>query len=248
MPMILLAAGQFLQATRGAKVAKIHYGKQESKDRATVFELDGLTHLQAGVNALAIYDRSGDFEPLLRFLDPYLPGGMDRDELREAAFQERILRIPRARKAFQKLYRLLSETELAFPARLLQPELAERVAWANEPQHHRRQLIAARRALIHGDYLRTAALLYEGVINHKVYACQLGDAENRDVRERARDLLYDQARDRLPSFTLLNRVRNALLHAVRPQGADAQKLIDSRRELKTFLERVSHEIERYING
>lgn len=250
MPMILLAAAQFLAGMARATIAKIYYGKYDpATDLAPVYELEGLTRLQAGVTALAIYDRSGDFEPLLDFLDPYLPEKIDRDELREAAFQERMLRITRARKPFQKLHRLLTATELGFPARLLQRALSDRIAWANESHHYKRQIMVARRTLAHGDHVRTAALLYEAVINHVVHKHGLGDAEQREARERARDVLHDELRDRslLPSFNLLNRVRNSLLHAVRPEGADAQSLVDSRQRLDEFLGRTADEIEGFIN-
>ena len=247
MPMILLAAGQFLEGTGRVSGLKVHYGRQEANDRASVFELHGLTHLQTGVNALAIYDRSGDFEPVLEFLDRYLPIELDREQIREAAFQERILRIPAAKRAFRDLHRLLTTSELPFPARLLQRELAERVAWANEPAHHRRQINAARRALTYGDYLRAAPLLYESVINYVVHAHDLGDAENREVRECARARVRKQERRKLLSFDLLNRVRNSLLHAVRPVGADAQQLIASPSKLSEFLSHAIDEIEHFIN-
>lgn len=249
MPMILLAAAQFLAGLDRVTIGKVHYGKYDSASGlAPVYELQGLSHLQTGVSALAVYDRSGDFEPLLEFLDGYLPAEYDREQLREAAFHERMLRIPEARRAFRDLYVLLTTGELPFPASLLQRELARRVAWANEAQHHRRQISVARGALAHGDYLRAAALLFESVINHVVHAQRLGDAENREVRERARERVRNIARGRLPSFDLLNRVRNSLLHAVRPIGRDAQQLVSSRDRLGGFLERAADEIERFIDG
>ncbi len=245
MPMLLLAGAQYLEGLGKASVEAIYYGLMEpGSAEALVCRLDSLLEIERGVRALEHLDASGDYEPLIKLLEPYLPENINSRRLREAAFHERTLRIPNAKKALQDFYRFLDGGQLPFPQVLLRTALLERLEWANEPTHHRRQLACSRIALSRRDYPRATALLFEASINEVVYAEKLGDAENPDVREKAREILEDRIkRNEAPrNIRLLRRLRNAIAHGARPVGADAQRLIASEEKLQEFLSHLIEEL------
>ena len=81
---------------------------------------------------MARFDISGDYEALVEFLEPVLPDELPASLLREAAFHERTLRIPQARKTLQRFSAFLREAELPFPQVLLRDPLLERFTWAEQ--------------------------------------------------------------------------------------------------------------------
>lgn len=247
MPMLLLAGAQYLEGLGKASVAAVYYGLMEpGNPEAQVCRLDSLLEIERGVRALEHLDASGDYEPLINLLEPHLPDHISSGRLREAAFHERTLRISNARKTLQDFYRFLDSGHLPFPHALLRTALLERLAWANEPSHHQRQLACSRIALSRRDYPRGTALLFEAAVNEVVHGQQLGDPENSEVRERAREILEDRIRNgEAPrNIRLLRRLRNAIAHGARPVGADAQRLIGSEDELRAFLNELVDELGR----
>lgn len=148
MPMLLLAGAQYLEGVSQASIDGIYYGLLEpGQSTARVCRLDSLAQIARSVRALASFDASGDYEPLLEVLSPCLPPELRLGELQEAAFHERTLRIPQARKSLQRFYRFLASSDLPFPHNLLRQPLLERLAWTTEATHDRRQLTAASSAL-----------------------------------------------------------------------------------------------------
>ncbi|MDT8410433.1 MAG: TIGR02221 family CRISPR-associated protein [Wenzhouxiangellaceae bacterium] len=247
MPMLLMAGAQYLQGLGKVSVQSIYYGLMDAgADEARVCRLDSLLEIERGVRALDGFDAGGDYEPLIRLLGHLLPPSLSAARLREAAFHERTLRIPQARKTLQEFYRFLENVDLPFPHELLKPALLERLSWANEPTHHRRQLAASRIALSRRDYPRTAALLFEAWINQVVHSEKLGDPEKTDVREKARGLLDERLKtgSAPKAIDLLRRLRNATAHGARPVGADAQRLLASEEKLNRFLVEMISALDR----
>jgi len=247
MPMLLMAGAQYLQGLSHVSVEAIYYGLiDQGATEAKVCRLDSLLEIERGIGALAHFDAGGDYEPMIQLLAPFLPAHLDVERLREAAFHERTLRIPQARRTIQAWYQFLEASDLPFPHRLLKPALLERLKWANEPTHHRRQLAASRIALDRRDYMRTTALLVEAWINQVVHSEALGDAENQEVREQARKILDERVKqgNAPKSFSLLRRLRNAIAHSARPVGADAQRLLAAEEKLKQFLSKMIEELNR----
>lgn len=242
MPMLLLAGARFLSGLGRATVKGIHYGLlEEGSKRSPVCRLDSLMTIDQGVEALARFDISGDYEALVEFLEPVLPEELPASLLREAAFHERTLRIPQARKTLQRFSAFLREAELPFPQVLLRDPLLERFTWADQPTHHQRQLAAARIAIGRRDWQRAASLLYESTVNRVIQESNLGDPENPQVREQARKKLKDRIKDGLVDKRtgLLRRIRNSISHGARPVGSDAQTLLAHEEQLAEFFEAVA---------
>lgn len=242
MPMLMLAAGQFLAGLGRASIEKVFYGRVASdEDTAHVFELQGLSQLQAGVNALAIYDRSGDFEPVLDFLAPFLPDELDVEVVRRAIFHERLLRVSGDQIAFRRLFEVLREQELRFPANLLQEQLVKRIAWAREHHHHRRQFALAKQALQGRDFLRALALLFETMVSFSVHENDLGDPNDRAIREHALTLLEDRLKHRSDlrkDFAKLRNLRNSVVHGTRNDWKEITRLLREETSLSRFLNGV----------
>lgn len=88
-----------------------------------------------------------------------------------------------------------------------------------------------------GQYFKGVLLLFEALVVAGVQRFLPGrDPMSHKVREEAKDdllnhleVLGGQARD---TYDLLRRVRNAIAHGTRPEGADAQRIVASAEELK----------------
>lgn len=82
------------------------------------------------------------------------------------------------------------------------------------------------------------------MINRIVREDNLGDAENADVREQARERLQERLREgKLPrDLETLRFVRNAMAHGARPVSAVAQQLLASETALNRFLETLIQEL------
>jgi len=233
LPMLLMIGALYLQTLRRVSIGNIYYGLyDEVSGKATVCELKSLLDIHQGLQALTIFDHSGDYLPLLKLAADSLPD-IDRQSCEDAAFNERVLRIADARKSLARVHNSLSDDTEAFPLILFRQSLLDRLDWANQPYHDLRQLQVARGMLERRDYLRASALLYESVINRFIRKNTLGDAENSDVREQAGRMLKqshqpDWQRD-------LRLLRNALAHGVRPKTAAVQQILGSEHKLQTFL-------------
>jgi len=233
LPMLLLIGALYLQTLRRVRIGNIFYGLyDESSGRATVCELKSLLDIHKGLQALTVFDHSGDYLPLLRLAAEHIPA-MDQQDCEDAAFNEKVLRIADARKTLARVHNSLSDTTDEFPLVLFKQALLDRLDWANQPYHDLRQLQVARGMLERRDYLRASALLYESVINRFIREKQLGDAENSQVRERAGELLKN---GRQPDWQhKLRLLRNALTHGVRPKTVAIQQMLSSEHKLQTFL-------------
>ena len=203
LPLLSVLGALYLRRVRGAEIAGIWYGfYDEDAEAAPVYDLKGLLHLADWLEALAVYDRSGDYGA---FSDLAGPAGR---LLRQAAFFERTSNPVKAREA---LNGWASRTDYLpagdAAAELFQDELTKRVSWRRGRDRAAWEKSLSRIYLDKHDYVRAAIFAVESAITtHAQY-------RNRDPRNTTdRKQLRNELTSNSEEFDTLNKLRNSLAH------------------------------------
>lgn len=228
LPMLGLLAALYLRRVRGAGIEHIWYGMLDADScEARVHDLAGLLRIADWLDALAIYDHSGDYSVFRKLT------GDAGEQLARAAFFERTTNTVKAREALtgwsSRGDRLPSadRPEIA----LFADALEDRIAWHRCPDRSAWEAALAWRYLDEGDYLRAALFAHESVISTEVQR-RGGAVNDFDARDAARGEL----RDMRDGFRRLARIRNALAHGIRPNEPTIKKLLAGESELRATLQ------------
>jgi CRISPR-associated Csx2 family protein len=246
LPMLALVAARFLTRVRNIQVDDIYYGAFEMKDAATdevpVLRLKGMLDMLDWVDALAIYDRNGDFSVFAQLFEG--AGAQDAaEQLRKAAFFERTNQIGQARAPLRE-FRAQEAISTNPMFRLFKAELDKRTDWIERKTFTERQEELAEQHLVKGDYLRAASLGFESIVSRLVQSQQGRDPMNYDHRKSVKDELdgeirtHGRARTLTPAQTAyrdLRELRNTLAHGSRSSFAEIQRVCASEPELHAFL-------------
>jgi CRISPR-associated Csx2 family protein len=253
LPLIALVAARFLARVRKVKVDDIYYGALEMTDRETketpVIQLKGLLDMLDWVDALASYDKNGDYTA---FADLYTRANKPdiAGHLRQAAFFEQSNQTGQARRPLGHVRASLDAAVDSPMLALFQPELKERLAWATEEFYAKRQEKLARRHLKNGDYLRAAIQALESVISRRVQAQHGSDPMNYECRDAAKRKLENEIQARMrtdrtkaqQAYFDLRDTRNALSHGARSDFAEIQNALVSEKNLRGFLIRCLDDV------
>ncbi len=229
LPMLALLAALHLRLVKEAQIAGIWYGEFDPDTKqALVRDLSGLLHLADWLQALATYDKDGDygvFAPLQ---------GESGRTLRQAAFFERTTNPVKAKEKLGGW----KDTVRGDPAYdLFRDELHRRLDWWKSGDRDRWEAGLARRYLAHGDYLRAAIYGLEALVSRQVRE-DGGDLKDFEAHDLARESLAAANAD----FKRLSRLRNAMAHGVRAFDRDILRLLaDETRlaeTLKTLFDRL----------
>ena len=210
LPLLSVLAALYLRRVRGADIAGIWYGfYDEDAQAAPVYDMSGLLHLADWLEALAIYDRSGDYGVFSDLVGP------DGRLLRQAAFFERTSNPVKAREALSGWasrgnYRPAGDAAAA----LFQDELTKRVSWRSGRDRAAWESSLSRIYLDKRDYLRAAIFALESAIPTQALYRNL-DPRNTSDRKQLRDEMTSNSEE----FDTLNKLRNSLAHGSisRPQ-------------------------------
>jgi CRISPR-associated Csx2 family protein len=246
LPPIALVAARFLARVKQVEVNDIYYGALEMTDAESgetpVIRLKGLLDMLDWVDALAAYDKNGDYDSF-----PALYARAQRPDaagyLGEAAFFERTNQTGQARGPLRQFLAILDAPTNSPMLALVQPELKKRFAWVREENYANRQEKLARLFFKNGDYLRAAIQGFESVITRKVQ--QKGGGYNPmsyNQRQAAKEELEGEIQrataDRTEAqkaYLDLRNLRNTLSHGVRADLADIQGAMRNEESLRSFL-------------
>jgi len=233
LPMLALVAARYLTHISRVQVEGIYYGALEMTPpggATPVLRLDGMLAMLDWVEALATYDKDGDygvFAPLLA------KEGMAKDnatQLQRAAFSERTSNPVKAREALSGAFQAVEQHQGAL-AGLFKPELKKRIAWFRGQARHDWELSLADAYLERRDYLRATIFLYEAFVTRAAWERKL-DHNNYQAREQA----WQEAKQANKSARKLEYLRNALTHGVRPEDEEIARLVNDEQKLRTRLE------------
>lgn len=247
LPMLMLAAAHFLEKVQSVRVDAIYYGALEMMHDGIVpvLELSGLLRLFDWVQALAAYDRSGNYA----FLDALFEGNDEiQQALRQASFYEQTLRPGQAKARAQTVLRYLESEALPTPVRLFRSHLYDRLAWASSDRYYERQKALALRYNEAGDFSAAAQIAFEAFLSYLVQK-KHGNINNFDERKRAKEEFEAANRPqqdlRWQAYLDLRDLRNALSHGDVQARKEIQSAMSSESALRRF---IQERIERLFVG
>jgi len=224
LPMLALVAARYLARVVRVEVEEIYYGALEMTPPAgetPVLRLRGLLDMLDWVEALATYDKDGDygvFAPLLA-KDGMAEGRAEL--LATAAYCERTSNPELAREKLRRAFPAL-DTHDGPLARLFRETLKERIGWFRGLTRHDRELSLADAYLKRSDYLRATTFMYEAFVTRACYTQKCDDADAQ-----SRDNAFNRARRKIPAVGQLKNLRNALAHGVRARGEDSDETTET---------------------
>lgn len=226
IPMLSVLAALYLRRVRRAEVAGIWYGFYDrDTENAPVHDLKGLLHIADWLEALAIYDRTGDYGYAAQMI------GHEGELLCRAAFFERSSNPVKAREALTGWYGRADRTRQGDPAtELFVKDLDRRVAWRRGADRGEWERTLARTYLDKRDYVRAAIYGMEAIITAEALICK-DDPQNRNDRDR----LHENLRRNCSEYRDLSSLRNALAHGQRSLDRNIRSTMDSEPKLQASI-------------
>lgn len=232
LPMLALVAARYLARVRGVQVQEVYYGALEMTDPATrqtpVLRLSAMLHMLDWVDALAVYEHSGNygiFAPLLQ------QDGMPAERanlLAQAAYFERSGNPVQAKQSLSGAHNHVRDHQGPL-GQLFKATLTEHIGWFRQGSRADWELALADRYLARQDYLRSITYLCEAYIS-RVTENMGGNVNQFEDR----DLAFKEA-DKNQDVWLLKHLRNAMTHGVRTDNRDAKRLLQDKQALDTKL-------------
>lgn len=232
LPMLALVAARYLARVRNVQVQEVYYGALEMTDPATrqtpVLRLSAMLHMLDWVDALAVYEHSGNygiFAPLLQ------QDGMPAERanlLAQAAYFERSGNPVQAKQSLSGAHNHVRDHQGPL-GQLFKATLTEHIGWFRQGSRADWELALADRYLARQDYLRTITYLCEAYIS-RVTENMGGNVNQFEDR----DLAFKEA-DKNQDVWLLKHLRNAMTHGVRTDNRDAKRLLQDKQALDTKL-------------
>lgn len=228
LPMLALVAARYLQHVRGVQVQEVYYGAAEMTDpgsgQTPVLRLGAMLHMLDWVEALAVYENSGNygvFAPLLQ-RDGMAPEHADM--LADAAYFERNSNPVQAKQKLSGAHAHVREHQGPM-GNLFRDTLTEHIDWFRHGSRADWELALADRYLQRQDYLRTITYLCEGYISRATerFGGNVNHFEDRD-------LAFKEA-DKNQDVWLLKHLRNAMTHGVRTDNHEAKRLLQDQQQL-----------------
>lgn len=240
LPMLALVAARYLSHVSKVTVSELFYGALEMTTpdgEVPVLRLSGLLRMLDWVEALASYDKDGDYGVFAALLQA---DGMEPARaglLEKAAFFERTSNPVKAREALSSVFPSIEQHRGAL-SDLFRHELIKRIDWFRAPERHQWEASQARASLARHDYLRAAMSMFESVSTRATIDFRLGDPSDFNNRKEA----YGLVKREKSSATELERLRNALAHGQRPMDSREADNLRDRQQLSATLRRLADDL------
>jgi CRISPR-associated Csx2 family protein len=238
LPMLALVAARYLAHVSHVKVEELYYGALDmtSNEETPVVRLSGLLKMLDWVEALATYDKDGDygvFSPLLQ------DDGMEAGRatlLAKAAFFERTSNPVKARAALSTVFPSV-EAHQGELGKLFKGALSERINWYRQANRHEWEASLARASLERSDFLRASQFMYESVVT-KAVADNHGDESHFAARDEAIKAL----RSGNEALNKLTALRNAMAHGLRSNDQRDDRALETREALAKQLRQLANNL------
>lgn len=248
LPMLSLLAALYLRIVRNASIEKIWYAAYDpDTGNAPVHDLSGLLRIADGLQALASFDKDGDYGIFVPLLQQAGLSPTSTQALSEAAYFENILNVGEATGKLRKAREAgLDQAKLKPEAELLLPAIRERLNWLDEKKQFEKQTQLARRALERKDYLRATLYAYESVITKLCLKDNVSivDFEKREQSRKDYEAAQKNQRGQEhDDYKLLKNLRNQVAHGTRGSTGDIQKIMLNENLLQQTLTKLLARIE-----
>ena len=219
LPMLALVAARYLTHIRGVRVQEVYYGALEMTDPVTqvtpVLQLGGMLKMLDWVDALAVYENSGNYGVFGKLLEEDGMPVQHASMLAQGAFFERSNNPVRAK---EKLSSVLNEIDKhpGHLGALFRNKLHQHLDWFHRGERGDWELALADRYLARKDYLRATIYMYEAFVSHAVmkHGGNINDHESREEAEKIAIKAHSPE-----DVWLLKNLRNQMAHGVRPRQA-----------------------------
>lgn len=228
LPMLALVAARYLAHVARVSISGIYYGALEMTPPAgetPVLRLDGLLQMLDWVEALATYDKDGDYGVFASLL---AADGMDKiraELLARAAYFERTSNSVKARETLGSVFPSV-EAHAGAMSELFREPLKQRIGWFRGAARHDWELSLADAYLERRDYVRAAVFLYEAFVTRATFERKL-NPNDIDQREEA----WRAAKQNNKPARKLEYLRNALAHGVKPTDTEVSALVADEKQL-----------------
>lgn len=220
LPMLALVAARYLERVAGVEIEELYYGAWDMRNGAgetPVLRLRGLLTMLDWVDALATYDKDGDYGVFASLLAADGMAAGSAEGLAQAAYFERTSNPVSAQKVLDEVFSAVDEHPGQLGA-LFRETLKERISWFRGAQREDWERSLAAAYLERRDYLRAATFLYEAFITRACKQQGLADPDGFGNRKHA----YKAASKTTPPLRQLVDLRNSLAHGVRPHTAESE--------------------------
>ena len=236
LPMLALVAARYLERVAGVAVEELYYGAWDMRNSAgetPVLPLRGLLTMLDWVDALATYDKDGDYGVFARLLEDDGMAAGTAEGLAQAAYYERTSNPVPAQKTLSGVFRAVEAHRGPLGA-LFGETLQKRIGWFRGAQREDWELSLAAAYLERRDYLRAATFLYEAFITRACKQQGLADPDRFGNRKHA----YKAASKTTPELSQLVDLRNSLAHGVRPHTAESARALADEDRLRSRLQEL----------
>jgi len=230
LPMLALVAARYLSHVAKVEIEDIYYGALEMtppRGETPVLRLGGMLTLLDWVEALATYDKDGDYGVFAPLLEQ--DGLPNAKLLKEAAFFERTSNPVKAREKLTGASQSL-DAHTGPMAALFKNELKKRIAWHRGKGRHEWELSLADAYLVRRDYVRATIFLYEAFVSRA--AAERGLSQNEYSQ---RDQAWQLAKADNQTARKLEYLRNALTHGVKPDDERIATIVRDEKQMKEAL-------------
>lgn len=241
LPMLALVAARYLTHARSIKVDELYYGALEmtpsEKDSDTpVLKLGGMLQMLDWVEALATYEKDGDYGVFASLLEQ---DGMDAKHARQldqAAFLERASNPVGSKQILTSVFKSI-DTHAGALGRLFRSELSQRIGWFRNGSRGDWELALADAYLERRDFLRAAIFFYEAFITRAVRHRGLDE----NIYQNREDT-YERISSGNAQISSLKSLRNALTHGVRPSRKNISAILQDQDSLEKELKKLRREL------
>lgn len=233
LPMLALVAARYLGKVKAVQIEDIYYGAlalgDEVNGETPVLRLKGLLTMLDWVDALASYDKDGDYGVFAPLLERDGLASGDAALLRQAAFFERTSNAAYAGQKLGTVTDAIKRHEGKL-GRLFRDALVQRFAGLLQRDRHQRETALGQGYLDRADYLRAAVFLQEASKSKR------GQEYGKDVNLRTeRDRLHESLMDSNADYKQLSHLRNAMAHGTPPDGRDISEALSTDENLRAML-------------
>jgi CRISPR-associated Csx2 family protein len=242
LPMLVQQSALLLQTSKSVKIHGIYYGALEltQNEQTPVMRLEGLLEINDWNQALAHYDKQGDYSVLIPVLTKSSLSSQMIDYLENAAFYEQTNNVQKARNQLKKFLLALKQHDHQkdIYLNLFLPALEDRFKWVNEDKLYQRQTAVAWLALEHGNLLRATLYGFEAFITYLVQK-QAGNPDQYESREMAKqDYQAQRPIETWHSYKQLRQIRNRLAHSSTHSDAKIIQIVSKRTALQQCLQAI----------
>lgn len=244
LPMLALVAAQYLKHISKVKIEEIYYGALEmtNNSETPVLRLNGLINMLDWIEALATYDKDGDYGVFAHLIAKDTQDNIKAQNINEslskAAYFERTSNPVKAKEKITGIHSLIGELNSDISS-LFKDELINRLSWFRKNNRQEQELELSKQYFDRKDYIRAYIFLLESFTT-KVTNELAKNENNFDERHESLKTYKENIKEINPEIKklirLLEGMRNSLAHGYREgyrEGyKDEKKIIPNEEKLR----------------